>query len=314
MTQIRGSGDYTPGSDSWMIGHTSMVYWALGVVASKDTLWTTPHQPGCPKPGTLNCTEPNVELQVISATLSWGPVGPGDRLNRTDHDLTLRSCTTNGTILRPRAPMAPLEGVFSSARFGATGGDGALFPWGAVVGPSGAPDAFVVLHHAGPVAQSHARVNATVAELAALPGATGGTAGRYLAISMSDWGPAAGADPEMRVVDAVTPLALDLSGTSPPRTQAAVYQYWLLAPIDPASGLVLLGELGKVVPLSAQRVSAVTFGAGLRAEIVGAAGETVEISAVNTKTIARIDAVCTIAPRGTATFQCAASPDACSCA
>ena len=316
VTQIRGSGDYSPGSGSWMIGHTSMVYWALGVVASKDTLWTTPHQPGCPKPGDLNCTEPNVELQVISATLSWGPVGPGDRLNRTDHDLTLRSCTANGTILRPRAPMAPLEGVFSSARFGTAA---SFFPWGAAVGPAGGPgdgqqkDAFVVLHHAA-AAASGDQVNVTVAELAALPGATAaGASGSYLAASMSDWSAAAaGAKPDMRIVDAQSPLALDLSGSVPPRAQAAVYQYWLLAPIDPASGMALLGELGKVVPLSAQRVPVVaSSAAGLRAEIIGVPGERVLITAVGTKTMAVVDTACTIGADGTATFTCHANAATC---
>ena len=37
VTQIRGSGDYTVGGNQWRVGLTSMYYWALGVVASKDT-------------------------------------------------------------------------------------------------------------------------------------------------------------------------------------------------------------------------------------------------------------------------------------
>lgn len=49
VTQIRGSGDYTVGGQQWRVGLTSMYYWALGAVASKDTLWTVDHQPGCPK-------------------------------------------------------------------------------------------------------------------------------------------------------------------------------------------------------------------------------------------------------------------------
>jgi hypothetical protein len=39
VTQIRGSGDYTPGSSQWEVGLTSTYYYALGVVASKDTFW-----------------------------------------------------------------------------------------------------------------------------------------------------------------------------------------------------------------------------------------------------------------------------------
>ena len=112
LTQIRGSGDYVCGGDQWKIGDTSMLYWALGAVASKDTFWTTKHQPGCPKAGSFNCTEPNVELQLVTAALSWGPVGPGDRLGLTDVPLTMRSCDTTGRLLRPDRPHAPLDLTF----------------------------------------------------------------------------------------------------------------------------------------------------------------------------------------------------------
>lgn len=102
VTQIRGSGDYTAGGSQWRIGLTSMTYWALGAVASKDTLWTVEHQPGCPKSGSYNCTEPNLAIQMINAVLSGGPVGPGDRLNVTDAVMTLRSCDANGRLLRKK--------------------------------------------------------------------------------------------------------------------------------------------------------------------------------------------------------------------
>lgn len=112
VTQIRGSADYTAGSSSWQIGETSMMYWALGAVASKDTFFTLAHQPGCPKAGAYNCTEPNVEIQVIMSTLGGGPVGPGDRLNLTDRALTMRSCNADGRILRASRPITPLNLAF----------------------------------------------------------------------------------------------------------------------------------------------------------------------------------------------------------
>ena len=301
VTQIRGSGDYTPGSDSWKIGGTSLFYWALGVVASKDTLWTTPSQPGCPKPGTLNCTEPNVELQMITATLSHGPVGPGDRLNLTDATLAMRSCDAAGRILRPRAPLTPVEGVFSSASFIQ---NRALMPWGATVGAdssyggAASPDAFVILH-----ASSQTATNVTVAELAALPGATPAAAAagaRYVAVSLSEvW---AGAPAAMQLVDEAAPLAVDLSNTLPPRRSAEPYGYWLLAPVG-AAGWALLGELEKVVPLSAQRVRTVVDAAGspYAAKLVGVPGEVVTISAVNAAAspLTVHSATCTLDAAGT---------------
>ena len=126
VTQIRGSGDYVCGGDGWKIADTSMLYWALGAVASKDTFWTTKHQPGCPKGGAYNCTEPNVELNLIVAALSWGPVGPGDRLGLTDVPLTMRSCDTTGRLLRPDRPHAPLDLAFEHL---ADGGKAAVQLW-----------------------------------------------------------------------------------------------------------------------------------------------------------------------------------------
>jgi hypothetical protein len=113
VTQIRASGDYACGSGQWKVGETAFYYWALGVVGSKDTYWTTRHQPGCPKAGSYNCTEPNVEIQTLMAVLSGGPVGPGDRLAMTDPVLAMRTCTAEGKITRPDRPLAPLDIVFS---------------------------------------------------------------------------------------------------------------------------------------------------------------------------------------------------------
>ena len=115
LTQIRGSGDYSCGSDQWKVGNTAMLYWALGAVASKDTFFTEKHQPGCPDAGHYNCTEPNVEVQVIMATLAGGPVGPSDRLGLTNKTLTMRACDAGGRILRPDRPLAVLDRAFEGA-------------------------------------------------------------------------------------------------------------------------------------------------------------------------------------------------------
>ena len=48
---------------------------ALYIAPFKDTFWTTSSQPGSPYDPH---TEPNIDLQSAIATLSTGPVGPGD--------------------------------------------------------------------------------------------------------------------------------------------------------------------------------------------------------------------------------------------
>ena len=320
VTQVRGSSDYTAGSDSWDVGGTSLFYWALGVVASKDTFFTTPHQPGCPKPGLGNCTEPNVEMQIITSVLSHGPVGPGDRLGMTDPVLTLRSCNADGAILRPRAPFAPLESVFTADDFSA---NHALLPWGATVGAASSPDAFVVFH-SDAVSGLSPNATVTVQELAALPGATlhrAGPAPRYVAALITNgtaWENGGGVI--MSVVEAGAPLVLTVGAAEPPRKGANALELWLLAPIDPTGGWALLGELGKVVPHSAQRVAHSGFVGGgqqasvtVRATIVGVPGESVVITAVDSTTMATHDATCVFTAAATeATFQCKAQKG-CAC-
>jgi len=336
VTQIRGSGDYTAGSSSWQIGGTSLFYWSLGIVASKDTFFTTVHQPGCPKPGEYNCTEANVEINIITATLSHGPVGPGDRHTMTDPVLTLRSCNAAGAILRPRAPLTPLDGVFSSSTFAK---NKALLPWGATVGSKrNSADAFVVLHT--DVAPNH-QVNVTVQELAALPGASDDQHAyppRFVAALIANgspsrlhadqrWGGASSLSSSLAVVEAGSPLRLDVGdGLKPPREGAHAYEYWLLAPIDTTSGWALLGEMEKIVPLASKRVAAVHSSstvanaadsaatAALMATIVGVEGESVVITAVDSNAMTIHEATCVFtAKKISAMFSCTTA-GACTCA
>jgi hypothetical protein len=69
-----------------------------------------------PQAGEYNCTEPNTEIQMIAATLSGGPVGPGDRLNLTDRVMVMRSCNGDGRILRPERPLTLLDAAFPAAK------------------------------------------------------------------------------------------------------------------------------------------------------------------------------------------------------
>ncbi len=79
VTQIRGSGDYTVGGNQWRVGLTSMFYWALGAVASKDTLWTTENQPGCPKVFSIFTPQNRLEHLLLSALQRYLPALVGDQ-------------------------------------------------------------------------------------------------------------------------------------------------------------------------------------------------------------------------------------------
>ncbi|KAJ8299957.1 hypothetical protein KUTeg_021476 [Tegillarca granosa] len=86
--QIRVSPDYHSQADQWKIGVTSILADAVGLVPYKDTFWTTTNQPGNPKYPTI--TEPYPSLEALVATLSTGPVGPGDKVNSTDVEMLMR--------------------------------------------------------------------------------------------------------------------------------------------------------------------------------------------------------------------------------
>lgn len=56
--------------------------------------------------------EPNPELQSAVATLSTGPVGIGDSEENIVKDLVLRSCRSDGRILKPQKPLTAIDLFF----------------------------------------------------------------------------------------------------------------------------------------------------------------------------------------------------------
>ena len=177
---------------------------------------------------------------------------------------------------------------------------------GHTVAPARALESSLLAEAGGKGPEIRRNGRSSQAELAVLPGATeAAAAARYVAISLPEaW--AGTPQPTMRVVDAAAPLPLDLSSTAAPRRNALPYVYWLLAPIGKA-GWALLGELEKVVPLSAQRVASVTdvSGSPYAARLVGAPGEVVSISAVDASAapLAVRSATCTLDAAGTGRVQ-----------
>lgn len=53
--------------------------------------------------------EPYSLLEALVATLSTGPVGPGDKINDTDVLLTMMSCDGNGRLLKPSHPATAID-------------------------------------------------------------------------------------------------------------------------------------------------------------------------------------------------------------
>jgi len=115
-TNFRVSFDYYYGN-SWDIGLTSLLVWAVGKVPSTDTFWTTDNgdvatklggcdpKTGCPEDhGDSGC-----ELHAILAVMSTGPVGFSDAINHTNAERIVRTCRSDGVLLQPNKPLTALD-------------------------------------------------------------------------------------------------------------------------------------------------------------------------------------------------------------
>jgi hypothetical protein len=101
VTQARASDDVLPDNEqSIQLGVTSMISFALGVAPHKDSFWSSPGQMGDP----YKHIEHASKLLSIIATYSTGPVAPSDKKERLNVPLIMKSCTQDGTLLKPDIP------------------------------------------------------------------------------------------------------------------------------------------------------------------------------------------------------------------
>jgi hypothetical protein len=115
VTHTRTSTDYAVHlegmADQWAIGISSMFADALGLAPFKDVFWSTSPQPSAPYKSSPKEDNPNRE--IIIATLSTGPVGPGDGINYTSVDNIMRCCRQDGVILKPDRPLTMIDRLIS---------------------------------------------------------------------------------------------------------------------------------------------------------------------------------------------------------
>jgi len=113
VTQARVTDDYQPGNENWRIGVSSILAHALGLAPFKDNFWSTREQPG----NVYNRSEPNSVLQSVVSTLSAGPVGPGDKIDKSDAKLIMKSCNADGLLLKPSRPVLAIDAQIKQAAF-----------------------------------------------------------------------------------------------------------------------------------------------------------------------------------------------------
>lgn len=113
VTNFRVSFDFCYGH-SWDIGESSLLVWAVGAAASKDTVWTTDNNrtetPGCQ--WTTDHETIAAELHVVLALMATGPVGISDGIGMTNANLLRRIMKQDGTLLQPSKPITAVDSTF----------------------------------------------------------------------------------------------------------------------------------------------------------------------------------------------------------
>jgi hypothetical protein len=84
---------------------------AVGLAPFKDVFWSTSLQPRATYKPSPHEVLP--EREILMATLSTGPVGPGDGINYTNVDRIMKCCRQDGLILKPDRPLTTINPLIS---------------------------------------------------------------------------------------------------------------------------------------------------------------------------------------------------------
>jgi hypothetical protein len=107
----RGTGDHVVrnAARGLPLGWSGMLLWSLGVWPSRDNVWTNSsvNVTGLPNPETAP------DLQTAMAVLGGGPYGPADIAGAMNQSLIMRSCRSDGVLLRPSWPATAVDASFA---------------------------------------------------------------------------------------------------------------------------------------------------------------------------------------------------------
>lgn len=299
VSQARASEDniHIPISPNnvW-IAVNAMVIDSLGMAPVKDLFLSNPIEDFHPKMY-LHAGEPESRLHALVATLSTGPVTVGDRLGHFNTGLIMRSADAGGRLLRPSESLKPLDRYFTDVAF-----SHAVFL--APVRLTGAPCLQLARmntegHKADLLLGFHLTrtVEITPADMHL------SEAGPLFAMQLdtSDSPDTEGAE-DIQAFSSEHPVRMH------PWYRGLDFHYWqVVRPIPEATpAWLLLGELGKWVPSSADRITSVNATANsLVVSVRGEAGEQVSLAfaeLVGDGIGARATVTCDIGASGGAVF------------
>ena len=291
VTNARASGDYHPGAGNWDIAVSSLLYWAIGIAPSKDDYWTTEVQTG--NPYSDNPTEPNWQLQALVVGLSTGPNGPSDKVGASNATLILSTVRADGITLQPDRP--------------ATIADAALL---AVISTGSLPNVRTTSTVLGGFAWHYA-LAVDLSDDFVLPVEQGGAGGAGGATSYAAFDWFSPAQP-FAVVPANGTVSLRKGQQQPSAPASALpIAYVTLVPQLPG-GLWLVGEKGKVVPVSKQRLSAFTpLDDGFTATVATPVADEAVTFLIAPASGVVSEVACTYSASGSATLACVMGE--CSC-
>lgn len=286
-TTVRSSIDYKPGYSKesyWPQFHiANMIVHAVGLLPFKDNFRTA---------------EKHGEAEALISALSAGMVGPSDEADQQNAELINRTCRSDGLLLKPDRPAAPIDAMFLphnrpfiTATHSHREGVGRWI--------------YLAAYH---FARRHPD-RRVVDRLFARLTYDGNTMDRFFVFPkrVTDWrvdlekdlgvrGPVVTYDWRTRTA-AVVEGALVL----PKIERLYDFDYLVFAPVF-ANGLALIGETGKFVTVADKRFAEIDAdGDDIQLKVLGAPGETVSLSAFDVRRnqpIAPVSA--TIGPEGEA--------------
>jgi hypothetical protein len=256
ITNARGSGD--GGGNVAGFAASSLLMSALGIAPFTDNFYS----------GVGKDSGKSAELRAALAILSRGPVGFGDAIGTANATLLKRTCMSDGRLLQPSETAVQLD----RPGYCADGCSSLVTSTHSTIHLTSDADSefaqFGILMAFSAVAgKPFPSTQVRRAELL-LPSDL-----EHVVWRLDDPACAVGGDASscLHALDATHPAQLA-------DAQAAGWGIFLVAPVISQQGWVLLGEVSKLVPISADRIGAMSANPrGLEVNIVGAIGERVEM-------------------------------------
>jgi len=110
VMQARASDDHNGMQPRrWYLPHftqTSMLCHAIGMWPHKDTFFSNPEKVY------WFYHERQPEMECLTAALSGGPVAPSDKIGKENIDLLMKTCRSDGLLLKPDKPATPIDLMF----------------------------------------------------------------------------------------------------------------------------------------------------------------------------------------------------------